>query len=210
MSPTAFVPDNDRSGHCSGLDDRSRTRCELNNGLDNGCTAEHSHRSYWYAVNTKPRKEDLVHKNLELKNVEVFLPKIEITRRRGAAELKLIEPLFPGYLFVRIVPEPKAIARVNWTPGVRRLLMSGSIPVPVPDEAIELLRWRVGLKTRGGPSWEEEFPTGTRVAVEKGPFAGLIGVVERPLPGKARVRVLLEFLERLTPVECDVRWLKRV
>ncbi len=165
---------------------------------------------HWYAVNTKPRKEDLVQKNLQLKRVEVFLPRIEITRRRGTAELKLIEPLFPGYLFARIAPEPQEIARVNWTPGVRRVLMSLGNPVPLPSEAIELLRWRVGLKNRGPANWEKEFPGGARVAVEDGPFAGLIGVVDRPLPGKARVRVLLEFIERLTPVECDVRWLKRL
>ena len=165
---------------------------------------------HWCAVNTKPRNEELAAISLQRKGVEVFLPKIRVTRKRGLKRLTLHEPLFPGYLFVQIAPNLKSVHQVNWTPGVRRLLCAGEYPVPVPDEAIELIRQRVGPRGYIIPRLEQKFPPGTTVAVRFGPFAGLVGVVERPVPARGRVRVLLELLNRQTPIEVDAVDLDRV
>lgn len=157
----------------------------------------------WYAVNTKPKKEDYAAQQLERKGFEVFLPKIEVTRKRGARRFTLLEPLFPGYLFVRVAPSLRTVKQVNRTPGVKYLLCAGETPVPVPDEAIALIRQRIGPRGHISPRPQAEFPPGTRVAVRFGPFAGLVGVVERPVSGRGRVRVLLELLKRQTAVEFD-------
>ncbi len=164
----------------------------------------------WCAVNTKPKKEDFAVRQLEAKGLEIFLPKILVIRKRGTAKSSLWEPLFPGYLFVRLIPEPAAVQRVNWTPGVRRLLCAGDTPVPVPDEAIDLIQRRVGPRGRLTPKPEGGFPAGSRVAVRHGPFAGLLGVVEKPMSGRGRVRVLLELLQRQMAVEIDAVDLDRV
>ncbi|ACA60204.1 NusG antitermination factor [Candidatus Desulforudis audaxviator MP104C] len=164
----------------------------------------------WCAVNTKPKKEDFAARQLEAKGLEVFLPRISVTRKRGASKFSLWEPLFPGYLFVKLLPEPVQVQRVNWTPGVRRLLCAGDTPVPVPDEAIALIRQRVGPGGRLTPKPQAEFPAGSRVAVRHGPFAGLLGVVEKPMSGRGRVRVLLELLQRQTAVEIDAVDLDRL
>lgn len=156
----------------------------------------------WCAVNTKPRNEDLAARQLELKRIKVFLPKIEISRKKGSSRITRIEPLFPGYLFVRIALTAQAVNKVNWTPGVRRLLCAGEIPVPVPDEAIDLIRQRIGPWDHIKPRLEDEFSVGSRVAVRYGPFVGLIGVVERPMSARGRVRVLLQLLHSTMPVEC--------
>jgi transcriptional antiterminator RfaH len=164
----------------------------------------------WYAVNTNPQKEDFAARQLEAKGWEVFLPKITVVRKRGASKLSLWEPLFPGYLFVWLVPEPVNVRRVNRTPGVRRLLCAGDTPVPVPDEAVTLIRQRVGPRGHEPPKPQAEFPAGSRVAVRHGPFAGLLGVVEKPVTGRGRVRVLLELIQRQTAVEVDAVDLDRL
>ncbi len=157
----------------------------------------------WFAVNTKPKSEDFAALQLEQKGFEVFLPKIEVPRKRGSKRVNLVQPLFPGYLFVRLPPVLQAVKQVNWTPGVKYLLCAGETPVPVPEEAIALIRQRTGPRGHITPGAQVQFPPGTRVAVRFGPFAGLVGVVERPVPGRSRVRVLLDLLRRQTPIEFD-------
>lgn len=157
----------------------------------------------WCAVNTKPKNEDYAARQLEIKGLEVFLPKIEVIRKRGSKKLELLEPLFPGYLFVRLAPVPASLAKVNWTPGVRRLLCAGDTPVPVPDEAITLISQRIGPRGHLTPKPEGDFESGTRVAVRYGPFTGLVGVVERPMSARGRVRVLLQLLQQQVAVEFD-------
>jgi hypothetical protein len=78
--------------------------------------------------------------------------------------------------FIHVALVTRLVNQVNWTPGVRRLLCAGGIPV----------------------------------AVRFGPFAGLAGVVERPVPGRSRVRVLLDLLRRQTPTDCGPADLDRL
>ena len=157
----------------------------------------------WYAVNTKPKNEDFAARQLQHKGVEVFLPKIQVHRKRGAKKVALLEPLFPGYLFVYIAPVTRLVHQINWTPGVRRLLCTGDTPVPVPDAAIDLIRQRTGSRGRQSPTRAQAFPAGSRVAIRHGPFAGLVGVIEKPTSARGRVRVLLELLQRQMTVEID-------
>ncbi|MDQ7822585.1 MAG: transcription termination/antitermination NusG family protein [Candidatus Eremiobacteraeota bacterium] len=170
----------------------------------------------WFAVNTKPRNENLAKQSIEEKGVEVFLPRFETSRRRGGKRVLTVEPLFPGYLFVSTgegegekSPVDVLIA-IRWVPGVKRVLCSGLSPVQVPDEAINLIRWRIGEGGPGVPKVEREFREGDSVAVRHGPFKGLIGVVDRTIPAKDRVRVFLDFMSHQTPVELDSVLLDRL
>jgi hypothetical protein len=71
----------------------------------------------------------------------------------------------------------------------------------IPAEMIEELRARIGPKeTLEHPT---EFVPGDSVRVQNGPFAGLEAVVQRPMPARQRVRVLLSVLGRQTAVELD-------
>lgn len=158
---------------------------------------------HWYAVNTNPQKEDFAARLLETEGWEVFLPKVTVVRKQGASRINLREPLFPGYLFVRLLAEPLNVWQVNRTMGVRRLLCAGDTPVPVPGAAIELLRQRLAPRGRQLPRPPAGFLVGSQVAICHGPFAGLLGVVEKPMSGRGRVRVLLELLQRQTVVEVD-------
>jgi transcription antitermination factor NusG len=82
--------------------------------------------------------------------------------------------------------------------------------VPVPEEAINLIRQRVGPRDHILPRLEAYYPPGTKVAVRHGPFAGLVGIVDRPPSARGRLRVLLQLLQRQMAVECDAVDLDRL
>src|SRR3989304_3602784 len=77
-------------------------------------------KAAWYAVQVKPHGEARVLRHLALKAIPSFLPFVEIVRLRGARRVARLEPLFPGYLFVQMVPwgvEPRAWHAVPRDPG---------------------------------------------------------------------------------------------
>jgi transcription elongation factor/antiterminator RfaH len=163
----------------------------------------------WYAVQTKPRAEERAMRWLrERTTLPLFLPKLAVPRYRGGRRVTAIEVLFPSYLFVHMPLELATWSAVRWTPGVKEIVGVGGVPVPVPDEAIELLRARA-LEDDVIP-WRASYPAGARVRIVRGPFAGLIGILERPTTRHERVRVLLSLLGGQRPVEVDVLDLEEV
>lgn len=164
--------------------------------------------SHWYAVQTKTRAEDKAVTFLRGRDVSVFLPRLLVHRRHGSRRWQSLEPLFPGYLFVRVTPEPHVIDRVRWTPGVTRILGDGDAPIPVPEDAVRFLQQRVG--DRGFVVPGPIFVPGVRVRFTEGPLAHLAGIIERRMSGPDRVRVLLELLHTNVSVEADVNLLERV
>jgi transcription elongation factor/antiterminator RfaH len=160
---------------------------------------------HWYAVQTKRCEEHRVVQHLELKRVATFLPLIESPPRHPRARVRThLEPLFPGYLFVEMRPvetDPGDWQVVRWTPGVRRIVGTADIPVPVPVEAMEAIRARVAELGFVRPG--QRFSAGTRVRVRVGPLSGLEGVFDRPMSRRGRVQVLLWLLGQMRRVEAD-------
>jgi transcriptional antiterminator RfaH len=156
----------------------------------------------WYVVSTKPRREDYAAVQLAQRALDVYLPRIALVRR---AE-RLVRPLFPGYLFARLVL-PHDAARVVWTPGVRRLVtFEGEAPA-VPETALDFLRAQADA---GGviPPRPRVLPVGRRVRVTSGPFAGLVGIIENPPDARGRVSVLMDILRQQTRVSIASEWLE--
>lgn len=158
----------------------------------------------WYAVQAKRHNETRVIRNLSQQVIPTFLPLVEVVRHRRGRRLALLEPLFPGYLFVRLEPmevNPGLWHAVRWTPGVRSILGTEGAPVAVPDGVVEAINDRVrdlGFVRPGAP-----FAPNARVLVRRGPLAGLEAVFDRPLSPAGRVRVLMQLLGRQRPVEVD-------
>jgi transcription antitermination factor NusG len=129
---------------------------------------------------------------------EVFLP--TVAERRPRRRRATIGPLFPSYVFARLASAEGDLARVRWTPGVRRVLGDGRGPQPVSDTLIAALRARADRT--GRMRLGSGLRRGDRVRVLDGPLAGLIGLLERPAASPAeRVCVLLDVFQRLTRVE---------
>src|SRR5690349_13734607 len=92
----------------------------------------------WYALHVKPHAERRVSDHLSLKPIPTFLPLIETIRSRRTRRLAVLEPLFPGYLFVHLdcVDTDPRWQAVRWTPGVRRVLGTEGNPGPIPDDVM--------------------------------------------------------------------------
>ena len=155
----------------------------------------------WYSARTKPKHEHIAAANLR-KNLglEVFFPKFRIEKmtRRGVA--RVVEPLFPCYIFVRCVLE-NSMAAIQYSPGISRLVHFGgkipSVPDPIIGELQECFCSDEAITVEHHPE------PGDEVTMTLGTFAGMQACVLRNLPAKKRVQVLLDILGRPTPVEVE-------
>lgn len=165
-------------------------------------------QSEWYVVQAKPRQEVRVVRRLALSAIITFLPYVEVSRRRASGKVKCLEPLFPGYLFVRLAPSSRVPASwnvVRWAQGVLRVLAVGLTPVSVPEDFVEAIERQTS--EHGFVRLPSPLVNGARVRVRSGPFEDLEAVFDRPLTRSGRVRVLLELLGQRTPIEIDEDYL---
>ena len=153
----------------------------------------------WYVVATKPRQELVALENLERQGYRVQLPKVELRKRRRGKWQEVIEPLFPGYLFVALAAGVDDTAPIRSTAGCVGLVRFGGRQVPVPDEFI-----RPFLTTGARTSGEHEIvKSGEQIRLERGPFAGLLAVFDLP-KGEDRAQILLEILGKARQVTVSV------
>ncbi len=155
----------------------------------------------WYSARTKPKHEHIatanLRKNMEL---EVFSPRLRLEKLTRRGLVRLTEPLFPCYIFVRCVIE-EHLNEIQHTSGVNRLVhFGGKIPV-VPDLIIEELQHY--FATDETITIEGRLVPGDEVTVASGAFAGLSACVLKSLPAKKRVQILLDILGRPTLVEVE-------
>jgi len=156
----------------------------------------------WYAVATKARDEVVAKVNLERQDFSVFLPMISLKKRRRGRWARVTEPLFPGYLFVSLVPGADNPAPIRSTVGCIGLVRFGQAHTPVPSSLIAALQGT----SDGAVDAPLPFNQGDKVHLIAGPFAGIEAVFDMPR-GEDRAQVLLELLgkvQRLTVNQDDL------
>jgi len=157
----------------------------------------------WYAVYTKPKREDAVAGSLENAGIEVFNPRLKQKKYMQGAYRNKISPLFPCYVFVKFEPETTA-HMIKYTRGVKRVV-GGDFPWPVSDEVIDLIRNQEedGIIAIKPP----DLKYGDSVAINDGPLSGLRGIFEKELSGQERVVLLLSAVEYQARVVVDKAFL---
>ena len=161
----------------------------------------------WYVVQSKLHHEDRVLDQLERQaGFECYFPRIEVYISKGGRRLKVIRPLFPRYLFVRLIL-PEEWKLVTYTRGVSTILGSWREPAFVPDEVIEAIRERESQKDRLINYYQ--FQPEEAVRVRSGPLRDLYGIFDRYVDDAGRVRVLLNFIGYQAPVEMEAEHLER-
>jgi transcription antitermination factor NusG len=163
----------------------------------------------WYALRSKPRKEDIVWRQARSQGFETFFPRLKVNPVNPRAR-KLV-PYFPGYLFVHVNLEEVGLSVFQWMPHSTGLVSFGGEPAYVPDHLIyELQKHVLELKDAGGEVFLG-LKQGDRVLIEDGPFKGYEAIFDVRLPGTERVRVLLEMLgnQRNIPIELDAGIIRR-
>ncbi len=155
----------------------------------------------WYCARTQPKHEHIAAASLSRQlGLEVFHPRMRLERatRRGA--VRVIEPLFPCYIFVRCAIGEQ-LNDIRYVRGISSMVHFGLRIPSVPDDVIDELRQ---CFEAGEPMpIEDRILPGAEVTVVEGAFLGSSGVVLRVLPAKQRVQILLEFLGRSTLAEVD-------
>jgi transcriptional antiterminator RfaH len=155
----------------------------------------------WYCARTKPKHEHIaassVAKHLGL---EVFLPRLRLERATRRGTVRVVEPLFPCYIFVRS-PETACPDEIRYLTGISSLVQFGQKIATVPDDVVEDLRRC--FDDQEPFSVQDHFVPGAEVTVAEGAFLGSQGVVVRVLPARERVQILLDFLGRTTVAEVD-------
>jgi transcriptional antiterminator RfaH len=120
----------------------------------------------WYAVYTKPKKEDSVAFLLQNIGIKILYPKIRFNKYKKNKFIEVIEPLFPCYLFASFEKE-KYSHLIKYTRGVRYVVGKGN-PVAVHEEIISAMKQ--GMEDDNIIAVKpQRFDKGDRVFIKDGP-----------------------------------------
>ena len=176
----------------------------------------------WYIVHTYSGQEDLVEKNLRLRIQsldmqdrinEVLVPTEEEVVFKDGQRRSERKKLFPGYILVQMTMDDESWYAVRNTPGVTGFVSTEDEhdkrpkPVPLEDKQIEdILKQVDSDATRVNIGLER----GETVRITEGPFVDFIGAINDVDEGKGKVRVMVSFFGRETPVELDFLQVERI
>ena len=158
----------------------------------NGLALEGGER--WFLAHTLPKSECKAEMHLRAQGFRTYLPQINKTIRHARQFRDVRAPLFPRYIFLILDLSRDRWLSVRSTIGVAALFTNEDRPVPVPAGVVE------GIIARSdGNVISAELTKGQSVRIVSGPFANLVGTLER-LDAAGRTRVLLEIMGTSVPV----------
>jgi transcription antitermination factor NusG len=129
----------------------------------------------WFAVQIRPRYEKRVNAELQEKGVKAFLPLYSATHQWSDRRRLVHLPLFPGYVFVRIVPSVHQRVSVLQTNGVLSFVGVRNMGIPIPESEIDAIRTVIDGEVSFEPYPHLEL--GQRVCVRGGCLDGVEGVL---------------------------------
>jgi len=169
----------------------------------------------WYIIHAYSGQEDRVKKNLEQriqtmdvkdKIFQVVVPTEEEMEYKDGQKKSNLKKIFPGYILVQMEMDDDSWFVVRNTPGVTGFVSaedeSDNRPKPVPLEQDEVDHILNQIQS-DEPRVKVGFASGQTVRVTEGPFIDFMGVVDEVYPDRLKVKVLVSFFGRETPVELD-------
>lgn len=144
----------------------------------------------WHLVQTKARQEALAREHLERQGYRTWLPRLRLRTRRGPR----VEPMFPGYLCVRLCPDVDDFGPVRSTVGVLRLVRFGGVFARIPDDMVAEIDARAAADGVCEPP-ERPLEPGDRVEIVDGALAGYAAVVAS-VRRSDRIALLLDIAGR--------------
>ena len=175
----------------------------------------------WYIIHAYSGQENRVKQNLEQriktmdmqdKIFQVVVPTEDEMEIKSGQRVAVPRTVFPGYILVQMRMDDQSWFVVRNTPGVTGFVSaedeSENRPKPVPLEEREVdailsqieddtPRPRIGLEK------------GQNVRIIDGPFLDFMGTVDEISQERAKVKVLVSFFGRETPVELDFLQVER-
>lgn len=165
--------------------------------------------AHWYVIHCYSGYENKVRHNLEqridsmgMKDriYDVVIPTQEEIEVKDGKRRTVERHVFPGYVLVNMVMSEESWYVVRNTPGVTGFVGMGNEPTPLrSDEVSQILR-RMEAEA---PHVKVSFKVGERVRIVDGPFNDFRGTVAEIDLDRTKVRVMVNFFGRETPVELD-------
>jgi transcription elongation factor/antiterminator RfaH len=150
----------------------------------------------WFLVHTLSKSEGRAEVHLRAQGFRTYLPKINRTVRHARKFRNVQAPLFPRYMFLILDLSRNCWLSVRGTVGVSTMFTCEGRPIPVPGGVVEGL---IASYDQTVESLDSRFARGQSVRILSGPFAELIGTLDR-LDAGGRTRVLLEIMSTVVPV----------
>ena len=163
----------------------------------------------WYVIHCYSGYENKVRHNLEqrietmgMKDMifDVVIPTQEEIEVKDGKRRTVERHIFPGYVLVNLALSEESWYVVRNTPGVTGFVGMGNNPTPLRPEEVAQIVKRMEAEA---PTVKVSFKVGERVRIVDGPFNDFRGVVAEIDMERTKVRVMVSFFGRETPVELD-------
>jgi transcriptional antiterminator NusG len=163
----------------------------------------------WYVIHCYSGYENKVKHNLEQRIetmqmqdqiFQVVVPTEDEMEVRDGKRRVVERRVFPGYILVQMILTDDSWYVVRNTPGVTGFVGMGNDPTPLRPEEVQAIMKRMEA---AAPKIKVTFKPGQKVRIIDGPFNEFIGMVDEIDMERAKVRVLVSFFGRETPVELD-------
>ncbi len=163
----------------------------------------------WFVVHCYSGYENKVRHNLEQriesmgmkeKIFDVVIPTQEEIEVKDGKRKTIERHIFPGYVLVNMILTEESWYIVRNTPGVTGFVGMGNQPTPLRQEEVSSIIKRMESEA---PVVSVTYKIGERVRIVDGPFNDFRGTVSEIDQEKSKVRVMVNFFGRETPVELD-------
>lgn len=163
----------------------------------------------WYVIHCYSGYENKVRHNLEQrietmgmkdKIFDVVIPTQEEIEVKDGKRKKVERHIFPGYVLVNLALTEESWYVVRNTPGVTGFVGMGNSPTPLRPEEVAQIVKRMEAEA---PTVKVTYKVGERVRIVDGPFNDFRGMVSEIDMERTKVRVMVSFFGRETPVELD-------
>jgi transcription antitermination factor NusG len=164
-----------------------------------------SQKLEWYAVRTRSNCETRIRLILAEKGIENYLPTFREVHQWKDRKKVVEQPLFPGYLFARMVDCRESRLSVLRSDGVVSILGHGETIEPVPEKEIEAVRRLLSSNTscQAHPLLQE----GAWVRVKCGPLKNLEGLLVR-VKNQSRLVLSITLLSQSVSSEIDANYVQ--
>lgn len=189
--------------------DDEQPEAEAGNGAELAEIAVEDDGRSWYVVHCYSGYENKVRHSIEQrietmgmqdKIFDVVVPTEEEIEIKDGKRRTVERRVFPGYILVQLIMDEDSWYVVRNTPGVTGFVGMGNEPTPLRSDEVAKIMNRMEAEA---PKVKFNFRPGEKVRIRSGPFSDFIGTVDEIDIERAKVRVLVSFFGRETPVELD-------
>jgi transcriptional antiterminator NusG len=178
--------------------------------------ADEDEDSAWFVIHCYSGYENKVRHNLEqriesmgMKDeiFDVVIPTQEEIEVRDGKRRSIERHVFPGYVLVNMRMSEESWYVVRNTPGVTGFVGMGNDPIPLRPEEVSQILKRMEAEA---PTIMVTYKPGEKVRIVDGPFNDFHGTVDEIDMDRSKVRVMVNFFGRSTPIELDFLQVEKV